>query len=205
MLTENVPAISHVDGRSLGVSLFRWMGWYRDEIDEIVEDGWDGGWTPRYPHEESYVVDWYARHFEGQLEAHWTAQAKQRKPVLVENGQKIWASQFTGQRDVAYNLAYLRAVAMGLTRPEVLKAAEGARDNTPKWQANLLAVGATDKGLVLANKLVLSWQSASRSVGRIKVGSGRKEGLLDAMRRVYVRANGERQHIAAVGKVVAGL
>ena len=70
----------------------------------------------------------------------------------------MWASQFTDQRDVAYNLAYLRAVAMGLTRPEVLKAAEGARDNTPKWQANLLAVGATEKGLVLANKSVLSWR-----------------------------------------------
>ncbi len=74
---------------------------------------------------------------------------------------------------MAYNLAYLRAVAMGLTRPEVLKAAEGARDSTPKWQANLLAVGATEKGLVLADKSVLSWRSASRSVGRIKVGSDR--------------------------------
>ncbi len=74
---------------------------------------------------------------------------------------------------MAYNLAYLRAVAMGLTRPEVLKAAEGARNSTPKWQANLLAVGATEKGLVLADKSVLSWKSASRSVGRIKVGSDR--------------------------------
>ncbi len=84
MPTEGVPAISHVDGRALGISLFRWMDWYRDEIDEIVEDGWDGEWSPRYPHEESYVVDWYARHFETELEAHWTAQAKGRKPVLVE-------------------------------------------------------------------------------------------------------------------------
>ncbi len=94
---------------------------------------------------------------------------------------------------------------MGLTRPEVLKAAEGARDSTPKWQANLLAVGATEKGLVLADKSVLSWRSASRSVGRIKVGSGQKEGLLDAMRGVYVRANRERPHIARVGKAIVGL
>jgi hypothetical protein len=28
---------------------------------------------------------------------------------------------------------------------------------------------------------------------------------LDMLRRVYVRANGERPHIAAVGKVIAGL
>jgi hypothetical protein len=43
-LTENVPAITHVDGHSLGISLLRWMDWYRDEI---VEDGWDGEWAPR--------------------------------------------------------------------------------------------------------------------------------------------------------------
>jgi hypothetical protein len=139
------------------------------------------------------------------MAAHRTAQAKQRKPVLVENWQKIRASPFTGQRDVAYDLAYLRAVGMGLTRPEVLKAPEGARDNTPKWQAILLAVGATEKGLVLSDKSVLSWRLASRSVGCIQVRSGGKEGLLDVMRRVYGQANGERPYVAAVGKAIAGL
>ena len=53
----NVPAISHVAGRALGVSLYHWMDWYREEIDEIIEGSWDSEWTPRCSHEESYVVD----------------------------------------------------------------------------------------------------------------------------------------------------
>jgi hypothetical protein len=106
---------------------------------------------------------------------------------------------------VAYNLAYLRAVAMGLTRLEVLKAAEGARNSTPKWQANLLAVGATGEGPIFSDKSVLSWKSASRSLGRINVGSEGKEGLLDARRQVYVRANGERPQVAVLGKAIAGV
>ena len=109
---------------------------------------------------------------------------------------------------MAYNLAYLKAVATGHTKSEVVAAAEKARNGTrnPKWVPNeYLAIGATEKGLVLSDKSVLPWHSASRSVGRIKVRSGRKQGLLDAMRRVYVGANGERSHIAAVGKAIAGL
>jgi len=166
-----------------------------------------GGRGAVWPWEEQRIADQWAAHFEKELEEHWTAQAKVRKPVLTENGRKIWAGTWANAGDVAYNLAYLKAVAMGHTKSEVVAAAEKARNGTrkPKWVPNeYLAVGATEKGLVLADKSVLSWRSASRSVGHIEVVLGQKEGLLDVMRRVYVRANGERAHIAAVGKAIAG-
>ncbi len=50
-------------------------------------------------------------------------QAKARKAVLVESGQKIWSSAFTGMADVAYNVAYFQSVASGFTRNEVIAAA----------------------------------------------------------------------------------
>jgi hypothetical protein len=159
-----------------------------------------------WPWQEQRIADQWAAHFGKELEEHWTAQAKARKPVLTENGRKIWAGTWTNAGDVAYNLAYLKAVAMGHTKSEVVTAAEKARNGArnPKWVPNeYLAIDATEKGLVLADKSILSWKSASRSVGRIKVGSGRKEALLDTMRRVYVHASGERPHIAAVGNAIA--
>jgi hypothetical protein len=205
--TNKVPWYSHVD-RSLIGNLYQFMDQFEGELDEIETDMVIERGDVVWPWEEQRVADQWTAHFEKKLEAHWTAQAKARMKVLVENGQKIWAGTWTNTGDVAYNLAYLKAVAMGHTKSEVVAAAEKARNGArkPKWVPNeYLAVGATEKGLVLADKSVLSWRSASRSVGRIKVGSGRKECLLDAMRRVYVRANGERPHIAAVGKAIAGL
>jgi hypothetical protein len=205
--TKKVPWYSHVD-RSLIGNLYQFMDQFEGELDEIEMDVPIEGRVVVWPWEEQRVADQWATCFEKELEAHWTEQAKQRKPVLVERGQKIWAGTWTNAGDVAYHLAYLKAVAMGHTKSEVVTAAEKARNGArkPKWVPNeYLAVGVTEKGLVLADKSVLSWRSASKSVGRIKVGSGRKECLLDAMRRVYVRANGERAHIAAVGKAIAAL
>jgi hypothetical protein len=134
------------------------------------------------PWEELRVADEWAGHFEQDLEAHWTARAKQRGPVLVEpalpapcrdgapgaqsrvdgrpgNGQKIPASAWTGMPDVAYHLACLQSVAMGLTKNEVLKASEKARGEAkqskkPIWVPNpqrgpageYLAAGARGKG-----------------------------------------------------------
>jgi hypothetical protein len=204
--TKKVPWYSHVD-RSLVGNLYQFMDQFEGELDEIETDLSIDGQSVVWPWEEQRLADQWAAHFEKKLEEHWTAQAKQRKPVLVESGQKIWAGTWTNAGDVAYNLAYLKAVAMGYTKSEVVAAAEKARNGTrkPKWVPNeYLAIGATEKGLVLADKSVLPWKSASRSVGRIKVGSGRKEGLLDSMRRVYVRVNGERPYIARVGKAIAG-
>ena len=205
--TKKVPWYSHVD-RSLIGNLYQFMDQFEGELDEVETDAVIDGRDVVWPWEEQRVADQWAAHFEKELEAHWTAQAKARKPILVENGQKIWAGTWTNAGDVAYNLAYLKAVATGHTKSEVVAAAEEARNGTrnPKWVPNeYLAIGATEKGLVLSDKSVLSWHSASRSVGRIKVRSGRKQGLLDAMRRVYVRANGERSYIVAVGKAIAGL
>ncbi len=110
--------------------------------------------------------------------------------------------------DVAYNVAYFQAVANGFTRQEGQKAAEEARDRAkkPKWVPNeYLVMNANDKGLTLADKTFLRWNQAAKQVGRLTIQPGRKEGLLTRIRRVFVRANGERLHIAAVGKAIAGL
>jgi hypothetical protein len=56
------------------------------------------------------VAEEWASHFGSQIEAYWVRQAKARTPALEENGQKLWASCFAGMGDVAYNLAYFRAV-----------------------------------------------------------------------------------------------
>jgi hypothetical protein len=192
--------------RSLIGNLYQFMDQFEGELDEIETDAVIEGRDVVWPWEEQRVADQWGAHFEKELEAHWTKQAKQRKPVLLENGKKVWASAWANLSDVAYNVAYFQAVANGFTRNEVIAAAEEARDRArkPRWVPNeYLAVGATDNGLILADKSVLSWKSASRSVERIKVGSDRKEGLLAQMRRIYIRTNGERQYIAAVGKLIA--
>jgi hypothetical protein len=205
--TKKVPWYSHVD-RSLIGNLYQFMDQFEGELDGIETDIVFEGRDVIWPWQEQRIADQWATCFEKELETHWAEQAKERKPVLVESGQKIWAGTWTNAGDVAYNLAYLKAVAMGHTKSEVVAAAEKARNGTrkSKWVPNdYLAIGANEKGLVLADKSVLSWRSASRSLKHIKVGSSRKEGLLNAMRRLYVRANGERPHIAAVGKAIAGL
>ncbi len=206
-LTRQLPGKSHVDGTRLGICLYRWMQDYREEMDDILEDGGEPDWTPRFPEEEQRVADTWAGDFEAQLERHWLAQAKQRKRVEIEDNTKIWAGVWTGMGDVAYNLTYFRAVAAELPLTDVLQAANKAKaDARKRWVANeLMVVSADERGVILADNTFLRWNQAAQQVGRITVGSGRKDGLLAMMRRVYVRANGERAHIAAVGKAIAGL
>jgi hypothetical protein len=158
---RKVPWFSHVDGAQLG-TFDQFLVEYRDELDDIVDEGVGQDWSPVWPWEEQRVADQWSEHFERELEAHWTAQAKERKPILVENGTKIWASQFTGMADVAYNLAYLRSVAMGFTKAEVIAAAEKARNGVKKWVPNphreeYFVVGANQKGVVLADRTMMLW------------------------------------------------
>lgn len=193
------------------------------ELGEIKADVDIEGRDVVWPWEEQRIGDQWAAHFEKELEEHWTAQAKARKLILVEpapdgrpgNVQKFWASAFTGMPDVAYNPAYFQAMANGFTRQEVQKAAEEARDRAspqrgpkgkPKWVANeYLVVGADERGVMLSDNTTMPWVQAAKVVGKLSVEARRKEGLLDVMRRVYVRANGARAHIATVGKAIAGL
>jgi hypothetical protein len=180
------------------------------------------------------LAEGWSKHFERKLEVHWTRQAQARTPLgyewvpnsvvnelrvaggsvkvrKSENGQAeiaIWASTFMGKPDVAYNLAYFKAVAMGLTLPEAVKAADNARNRarTPYrrgWRPNEVVVNATLAGLVTSRNVIIRWQKAPAMIGQMTVRD--KEGLLAAMRNVYRRANGERPHIAAVGKAIAGL
>jgi hypothetical protein len=87
--------------------------------------------------------------------------------------------------------------------PEVLAAANNAR-KVYKWVPNTV-VGADQRGLVMSDDTFLRWNQAAAQVSKLTIERGRKEGLLAMMRRLYVRANGERPHIAAVGRVIAGL
>ena len=208
-LTKQLPGKSHVDGTPLGISLYRWMQNYREEMDDIIEGGGEPDWTPRFPEEEQRVADTWAGNFEVQLERHWIAQAKQRKQVEIEDNTKIWAGVWTGMGDVAYNLTYFQAVAAELPLPDVLQAAKKAKADARKpvrWVANeLMVVSADERGVVLAGNTFLRWNQAAEQVRRIAVPHGRKDGLLAMMRRVYASANGDRQHIGAVGKVIARL
>lgn len=189
-------------------------------MDGIVEEGVSQDWSPVWPWEEQKVANEWADHFERELEAHWTAQAQARKPVLSENGVKVWASAWISAADVAYNLTYLRSVAMGFTKAEVIAAADKARDDAkrPKWVPNpqrkgYLVVDANQNGVILADKTMLPWVQAAKVAGKLNVESSRKERLLDRMRRVYMGANtcpttgadGGRSHIAQVGKAIAAL
>jgi hypothetical protein len=227
---RNVPWYSHVD-RSLIGNLYQFMADFEGELDEIETDMVSEGRDVIWPWEEQRVADEWAAHFEQELEEHWTAQAKQRKPVLVEpappapgaqaqvdgrpgNGQKIWASQFTGMGDVAYNLAYFKAVADGFTREEVQAAAIAARKQakrpTRQWVPNSTmdhtyrVVGANERGLIFADKTMMPWTEAGKVAGRLSVEGGRKDKLLARMRQLWVSANGNRPHIERVGKVLAG-
>jgi hypothetical protein len=205
--TKKVPWYSHVD-RSLIGNLYQFMEQFEGELDGIETDVPIEGGRVVWPWEEQRIADQWAAHIEKELVAHWTAQAKTRKPVVVENGQKIWAGTWTNAGDVAYNFAYFQAVANGFTRQEVQKAAEEARDRArkPKWVPNpFLVVSANDQGVVLTDNTFLRWNQAAKQVGQLTIQPGRKERLLDVMRRVYVRANGERPHIATVGKAIAAL
>ncbi len=99
-------------------------------------------------------------------------------------------------------------MANGFTRQEVQRAAEEARDRSrkPKWVPNpYLVISANEKGVLLADERVMPWVQAAKMAGKLSIEAGRKEGLLDRMRYVYVQANGARRHIATVGKAIAGL
>jgi hypothetical protein len=209
---RKVPWYSHVD-RSLIGNLYQFMDQFEGELDEIETDMLIEDNAVIWPWEEQRVADEWADHFEKELEEHWMAQAKARKPVLVENGQKIWASAWTGMPDVAYNLAYLRSVAMGFTKAEVMAAAEKARDEvrkpqpvSPRWiENNYTVISASDKGLVMANRTTIPWMQATKVINRLILEPDRKESLLATMRKVYVQANRTRPQIAAVGKAIAAL
>jgi hypothetical protein len=135
--------------------------------------------------------------------------------VLVENGQKIRASKFTGMGDGAYNLAYFKAVADGFTREEVQAAAIAARKQAKRsggqWVPNSTmehtyqVVSANDKGVIFADKTTMPWIQTAKLTGRLRIEAGRKDTLLDKMRRIYVGANGTRPQIATVGKAIAAL
>jgi hypothetical protein len=73
------------------------------------------------------------------------------------------------------------------------------------WWYEYLVIGANDKGLILADRMTMSWVQAAQVAGKLSVEAGRKEGLLDRMRRMYAQANGARPHIATVGKAIAAL
>ncbi len=129
------------------------------------------------------------------------------------NGQKVWASQFTGKADVAHNLAYLRGVAIGFTKAEVIAAAGKARDEakkpkptSPRWIENeYTIINVSDRGLILADQTTMPWVQAAKVAGKLRVEAGRKESLLEMMRLIYVRTSGARPQIARVGKAIAAL
>jgi hypothetical protein len=206
---RKVPWFSHVDGAQLG-TFDQFLTEYRDELDDIVEEGVSQDWSPMW--QEQKVANEWADHFERELEAHWTAQAQARKPVLIENGVKVWASAWISKADVAYNLAYLRSVAMGFTKAEVVAAADKAREEARKWVPNqrgsesqYLVIDANQKGVVLADQTMLPWVQAAKVTGKLMVKSGEKDGLLDRMRGIYGQTNGARPHLAKVGKAIAAL
>jgi hypothetical protein len=211
---RKVPWYSHVD-RSLIGNLFQFMADFEGELDEIETDVVIEENPVIWPWEEQRVADQWAAHFEKELEEHWISQAKQRKPVRVENGQKIWASQFTGMGDVAYNLAYFKAVADGFTREEVQAAAKEERQKVQRpasqWVRNPVmehtyqVVGANERGLIFTDKTMMPWTEAAKVAGRLSVEGDRKDKLLTRMRQLWVSANRNRPHIERVGKMFAGL
>ena len=100
-------------------------------------------------------------------------------------------------------------MANGFTRQEVQKAAEEARGRVKKpvrWISNeYLVIGANDKGVTLSDNTMMPWVQAAKVAGKLSVETGRKEGLLDKMRRIYLQVSDARPHVAAVGKAVAGV
>jgi hypothetical protein len=87
--------------------------------------------------------------------------------------------------------------------PEVLAVAERERQ-AQRWQPNRVMISADEKGVYLADRSFLRWNEAAASVGKLVIPTGRKEGLLDIVRRVYTQANGDRQYIARVGQFIRG-
>jgi hypothetical protein len=205
-MTKIVPAKSHVDGTPLGISLFRWMQDYREELDDILEDGEDLDLAPRFYNEEQRVADEWAAYFERELTEHWKWQAKLRKPVLVENGVKIWASQFTGIGDVAFNLAYLHAMAAELPKPEAEKAAYDAK-RAARWSPNdAWVVDASASGLVLNNRSTMPWIAAAQV--KLAVPMFQKERVLNTLRSLWVKTDPKydtRDLIALVGQHIKAL
>jgi hypothetical protein len=68
-----------------------------------------------------------------------------------------------------------------------------------------LVINANQKGVILADKTTMPWVQAAKVTRKLMVEAGRKKGLLDTMRGVYVQTNGARPHIAKVGEVIAAL
>jgi hypothetical protein len=60
------------------------MADFEGELDEIETDMVSEGRDVIWPWEAQRVADEWAAHFKKELEAHWTAQAKARRPVLIE-------------------------------------------------------------------------------------------------------------------------
>jgi hypothetical protein len=203
-LTKALPAKSHVDGTPLGHSFFEWMQDFREELDDILEDGAGFDDSPRYPNEEQRVANTWVAHFERELEEWWKYQAKLRTPVPVENGAKIWSGAWTGPGDVAYNLAYLRAIACALPKAEVKKVAEDAKKSA-RWSPNdTWVIGANPKGLVLNNQSVIAWSTADTH--ELIFPIPQREGILKAMRAVWkVAQPSDQSEIARVGQAVKAL
>ena len=204
-MTEVIPAISHVDQAQLGYSLLEWMKDHAGEIDEILEDGADYDTFPRFPNEEVEVATKWVNFFEERLEYHWTQQARARTPALQENGQKLWASCFTGMGDVAYNMAYFRAVCAEAPINDAITAGKLAREDlrgSRQWTQNDVVVSADDAGLVMGNRAIIAWVAAADRITRLKVEEDRRPGLLAQLRTIYTRSNGDRPHIAIVGQAI---
>ncbi len=71
--------------RSLIGNLYQFMADFEGELDEIATDIVIEGRDVVWPWEEHRVANQWAAHFENELEAHRTKQAKARRPVLDEN------------------------------------------------------------------------------------------------------------------------
>jgi hypothetical protein len=80
---RNVPWYSYVD-RSLIGNLYQFMAGFEGELDEIETDIVIEGRKVVLPWQAQRVAHEWAGHFEQELEEHWTAQAKARRPVLIE-------------------------------------------------------------------------------------------------------------------------
>jgi hypothetical protein len=108
------------------------MADFEGELDEIETDMVSQERDVIWPWEAQRVADEWAGHFEQELEAHWTAPSQARKPVPSEDGQKMWASTWTHAGDVAYNLAYLKSVAL-LALHFLLLGFTEARHHSPSY------------------------------------------------------------------------
>jgi hypothetical protein len=212
-LVEELPWISVASGAEVPVAtLGDFIETFKEELEDLAEDGWNGDWSPRFPNEEQEVADVFAEAFENRMIAHWRAQAAMHKRVPVEDGVKIWSAVWNGERDVQWNIEMQRAIIEeGMTK-EAAKAHVAhrmkERAKTQTWHANAYqVVGVESRGLKLADDSILSWSSAARSLGRLSVEN--KDSLVTRLRQIWVAAKDDpalanaRPHIAQIGKFFA--